>query len=60
MKIIASPFRIGRNGIGTLSNPRLRKDGNYSVLVTAKGKCGQILWSERRIYTPAEVSEMGL
>lgn len=52
------PFRIGRNGTGTVSCPRFVKAGYYSVLVTATGKSGQPLWSERRIFTEEEVRKM--
>jgi len=52
------PFRIGRNGTGTVSCPRFVKDGYYSVLVTATGKSRQPLWSERRIFTEEEVRKM--
>ena len=55
MTTTPAPYRIGRNGTGFLSNIRRRKDGTYSAKITATGKTGQALWSERRIFTAAQV-----
>jgi len=52
---IPAPYRIGRNGTGHLTNIRRRKDGSYSATITATGKQGQPLWSERRTFTAAQV-----
>jgi hypothetical protein len=52
---IPAPYRIGRNGTGMLSNIRCRKNGTYSATITATGKNGQPLWSERRTFTAAQV-----
>lgn len=55
MTTIPAPYRIGRNGTGTLGNIRRRKNGTYSATITATGKNGQPVWSERRIFTAAQV-----
>jgi len=55
MTTIPAPYRIGRNGTGTLSNIRRRKDGTYTARITATGCNGQPLWSERRIFSAAQV-----
>jgi hypothetical protein len=52
---LPAPYAIGRNGTGYLSNIRRRKDGSYSATITATGKTGQPLWSERRTFTAAQV-----
>ncbi len=55
MTTIPAPYRIGRNGTGTLGNIRRRKDGMYTATITATGKNGLPLWSERRTFTAAQV-----
>jgi len=55
MNTIPAPYKIGRNGTGFLTNIRRRKDGNYSAIITATGKSGQPLWSERRTFTAAQI-----
>lgn len=55
MTTIPAPYRIGRNGTGTLSNIRRRKDGTYTARITATGRNGQPLWSERRTFTAAQI-----
>jgi hypothetical protein len=55
MNTIPAPYKVGRNGTGYLSNIRRRKDGSYSATITATGKSGQPLWSERRIFTAAQI-----
>jgi hypothetical protein len=52
---IPSPCRVGKNGTGYLSNVRRLKTGEYSATITATGKSGQPLWSERRTFTAAQV-----
>jgi hypothetical protein len=52
---IPAPYRIGRNGTGFISNIRALKNGTYSATITATGKQGQPLWSERRTFTAAQV-----
>ena len=56
---VAAPYAIGRNGTGYITNIRRRKDGSYSATITATGKAGQPLWSERRTFTPAQVGRNG-
>ena len=55
MNKIPAPYAIGRNGTGYLTNVRCRKDGSYSATITATGKHGQALWSERRTFTAAQI-----
>ena len=52
-----SPYAIGRNGTGYIigSSIRRRKDGSYSAIITATGKLGQPLWSERRTFTAGQL-----
>ena len=52
---IPTPYAIGRNRTGYLTNFRRLKDGTYSATITATGKAGQALWSERRIFTAAQI-----
>jgi hypothetical protein len=52
-----APFRIGRNGTGTISAPRRTKYG-VTVLLTATGKAGQPLWSERRLVTVEQAAAL--
>ena len=54
---IPAPYAIGRNGTGYLTQIRCRcrKDGNYTATITATGKAGQPLWSERRTFTAAQI-----
>jgi hypothetical protein len=55
MNKIPAPYAIGRNGTGYLTNLRIRKDGTYSATITATGKAGQPLWSERRTFTATQL-----
>jgi hypothetical protein len=55
MNTIPALYKVGRNGTGYLSNIRRRKDGSYSATITATGKSGQPLWSERRTFTAAQI-----
>jgi hypothetical protein len=49
---VPAPYRIGRNGTGWMEAPKPSKiKGWVSVLLTATGKRGQDLWSERRDVT---------
>lgn len=52
---IPAPYAIGRNGTGYITNIRSLKNGMYSAKITATGKAGQPLWSERRTFTAAQV-----
>lgn len=57
MKTAPAPYPIGRNRTGTMSAPRKsRIAGMVSVLLTATGKAGQPLWSERRLVTLAQAA----
>lgn len=56
-RITPAPYRIGRNGTGTMEAPMPSKIAGYvSVLLTATGKRGQPLWSERRDVTLAQAA----
>lgn len=55
MSKIPAPYAIGPNGTGYLTNARRRKDGNYTATITATGKAGQALWSERRTFTASQI-----
>jgi len=55
MNKIPAPYAIGRNGTGYLASVRARKNGTYTAMITATGKAGQALWSERRTFTAAQV-----
>lgn len=56
-RIAPAPYRIGRNGTGTMEAPKpSRIPGHVSVLLTATGKRGQALWSERRDVTIAQAA----
>ncbi len=55
MNKIPAPYKIGRNGTGYLTNVRRRKDGTYTATITATGKAGQALWSERRTFTANQI-----
>lgn len=55
MNMTPAPYKIGRNGTGYLTNIRRRKDGTYSATITATGKAGQPLWSERRTFTATQL-----
>lgn len=55
MNKIPAPYKIGRNGTGYLTQIRCRKDGTYSATITATGKAGQALWSERRTFTATQI-----
>lgn len=57
MNTIPAPYKIGRNGTGYLTNIRRRKDGTYSATITATGKAGQPLWSERRTFTANQLGK---
>lgn len=55
MNKIPAPYAIGRNGTGYLTNIRRLKCGSYSAAITATGKAGQALWSERRTFTATQI-----
>ena len=55
MNKIPPPYAIGRNRTGYLTSVRKLKDGSYAATITATGKAGQALWSERRTFTAAQV-----
>ena len=55
MSTIPAPYKIGRNGTGYLTNIRRCKDGTYTATITATGKAGQPLWSERRTFTATQL-----
>ncbi len=56
-RIAPAPYPIGSNGTGTMEAPMpSRIPGYVSVLLTATGKRGQALWSERRDVTLAQAS----
>jgi hypothetical protein len=56
---VPAPYRIGRNGTGWMEAPRPSKVPGYvSVLLTATGKRGQDVWSERRDVTLAQAAAL--
>ena len=55
MNTTPAPYKIGRNGTGYLTKIRRRNDGTYSATITATGKAGQALWSERRTFSAAQI-----
>lgn len=56
-RIAPAPYPIGRNGTGTMEAPMpSRIPGYVSVLLTATGKRGQALWSERRDVTAKQAA----
>jgi hypothetical protein len=56
---VPAPYRIGRNGTGWMEAPRPSKVPGYvSVLLTATGKRGQDVWSERRDVTLAQADAL--
>jgi len=55
MSKLPAPYAIGRNGTGYLTSVRRLKNGTYSATITATGKAGQALWSERRTFTAAQI-----